>query len=150
MIGLLPTDFWAKVNKDGPVPEHRPDLGPCWLWTGAKQSLGYGTIGGGTDKMLAHHVLVGKPPKGLEYDHLCRIRNCVRPDHLELVTHAENVRRGLRGQLVTHCPKGHAYTPENTRYWQNRRKCRACHRAREAQRTLRRTDKGHRSTAAST
>lgn len=34
--------FWAKVDKNGPMPEGRPDLGPCWLWTAAKIHCPYG------------------------------------------------------------------------------------------------------------
>lgn len=71
--------FWQKVDKTE----------TCWLWTGHISRTGYGYALGG----LAHHFLVGKPPEGFEWDHLCFVRNCVRPDHLELVTRAENIKR---------------------------------------------------------
>jgi len=70
----------------------------------------------------------------LEIDHLCRVRCCVNPDHLEAVTHRENILRGNTFAAVnaakTHCPKGHEYTPENTRiHTGGRRQCIACSRA---------------------
>ena len=103
-----------------------PKLGtPCWLWTGAKTRYGYGYLtmprrsGGrvrGGRKIGAHKLMyehVNDPvPDGLELDHLCRVHNCVNPEHLEAVTHAENVRRGEAGHanpVKTHCPQGHAY-----------------------------------------
>jgi hypothetical protein len=73
--------FWNKVEKTE----------TCWLWTGHVSPSGYGYLGGSNG--LAHHFLVGKPGNGYEWDHLCFVRNCVRPAHLERVTRAENVRR---------------------------------------------------------
>ena len=135
--------FWAKVNKDGPIPANRPDLGPCWQWTAAL-SLGYGIFcRQGSRTEGAHRIsleLAGRlPPKPLEPDHLCRNRACVNPDHMEAVTHRVNDLRGVgaaaRNAVVTHCPAGHEYTPENTRYQRSPtpngfpyRKCRTCHR----------------------
>lgn len=78
--------FWAKVQKTD----------TCWLWIASLDRHGYGQfrpVGGGT--IRAHHFLIGKPPKGLDWDHLCRARNCVRPEHLELVTRSENLMRGV-------------------------------------------------------
>ena len=85
--------FWQNVDTNGPVPEHRPGLGPCWLWGGTLTESGYGRFRIKGGRIRAHHFTVGKPPRRLEWDHLCRVRNCVRPDHLELVTHAENMAR---------------------------------------------------------
>lgn len=86
----------------GPVLDRllaRTDVGPdCWLWTGYCDRDGYGVIGT-TDRRsdLVHRVaylaLIGPIPDGLELDHTCRVRNCVRPAHLEPVTHLVNVRR---------------------------------------------------------
>jgi hypothetical protein len=116
--------FWPKVNKDGPLPEERPELGPCWVWTGFIDKAGYGRIqmGRRTDPVgYAHHVvldLVGIPvPAGYERDHLCRRRSCCRPDHLEPVIHPVNVARGEAPMVVLgqsgYCLRGHEATNEN-------------------------------------
>lgn len=126
--------FWKYVNKNGPVPTHRPELGPCWLWTGAKNSWGYGYFRGPapeSKQIRAHNfswgLHRGTMPEGLEPDHLCRSRACVNHEHLEAVTTKENARR--RGAAVTHCPRGHAYDEKNTIINSNGgRKCRACNR----------------------
>lgn len=120
---LIPaeTRFWAKVDKNGPVPAHRPDLGPCWLWTGGRNNTGYGTFRYDDRTVVAHALAYvwryGPIPDGLEPDHLCRVRHCVRPDHLEPVTHGDNVRRGTAGAInraKTHCKWGHPFDAANT------------------------------------
>ncbi len=138
----LPPRFWAKVDRNGPVPEYRPDLGPCWIWTAARHGAGYGiwrTETGKTER--AHRAtfirLVGPVPEGLELDHLCRVRGCCNPQHLEPVTSTENTRRGRGSEAskahyaaITHCVHGHPFDADNTYrynrqgYW--RRECREC------------------------
>lgn len=75
--------------------------GGCWLWGGTLDAYGYGLINYQNTKHRAHRLtysLLRRPfPKELDVDHLCRVPACVNPDHLEPVTHAENVRRGLAG-----------------------------------------------------
>lgn len=86
--------FWAKVNKDGPIPAFKLELGPCWLWLAHHdRSHRPRFIEPGSKLIWAYHYLVGKPPKGLEWDHLCANPGCVRPEHLQLVTRQENSRR---------------------------------------------------------
>ena len=128
-----PSDlFWAKVNKDGPVPDYRPDLGPCWIWTGyIAPQTGYGNFGssdgpGKLSHRWSYERYVEAVPPRYQVDHLCRIRHCVRPDHLEAVTQQENIRRQFEAAGITHCPKGHEYDEENTYYFRGARQCRAC------------------------
>ncbi len=74
----------------------------CWLWRGGT-SNGYGLLhlskNGRKTSVRAHRfayeAMIGPIPKGLQLDHLCRVRSCVNPKHLEPVTNAENVRRGV-------------------------------------------------------
>lgn len=66
---------------------------PCLIWYGEKDKEGYGRIKDGGKYVPVHWVLSGKPPEGMEKDHLCQQRDCVRPSHLENVTKAENTRR---------------------------------------------------------
>jgi hypothetical protein len=105
----------------------------CIEWTGCRDKDGYGRSG----KTLAHRVAyiaaVGPIPAGMELDHLCRNRGCVNPEHLEPVTHYENMRRS-RLAARTHCVNGHPFDDQNT-YWRPHRQgrgCKAC--VREAQR----------------
>lgn len=93
----------------------------CWEWKMARDPLGYGRVRVAGRTMLAHRavfeMLVGPVPSGRELDHLCRKPACVNPDHLEPVTHRENLRRSAAGwntRARTHCPQGHPYDVENT------------------------------------
>lgn len=129
--------FWSFVDKDGPTPEHRPDLGPCWVWTGGL-SNGYGVFW--LDRRQAHaHIVAfawagGEVGEDQEHDHLCRNRACVRSTHLEAVTHWTNVARGISPHGVnavkTHCKHGHPFDAGNTYIrTDGARSCRACGRA---------------------
>lgn len=105
----------------------------CWLWTGALDRYGYGQISVGNHREKAHRAtykaLVGPIPEGLVIDHLCRVRNCVNPAHMEPVTLAENTRRGIpSNSLKSQCPQGHPYDAANTYTGAGRRDCRACRR----------------------
>ena len=134
--------FWAKVDKHGP--------GGCWLWTGHINPNGYGlfrTGGTGSPRVNSHRYayerVIGPIPAGLHLDHLCRVRACCNPAHLEPVTCRENVLRSDSIQAVnarkTCCPQGHAYDYTNTRVDRlGRRNCRACNRARQARRATER------------
>lgn len=88
--------FWDRVDKDGP--------GGCWIWTGSVEGKGYGhpTIAGKKHPAhrLAYELLVGPVPEGLHLDHLCRVRRCVNPEHLEPVTSRENSLRGVQTKLT--------------------------------------------------
>lgn len=124
--------FWAQVDQHGPIPSHRPDLGRCWIWTGYINPYGYGEIAIDQRSVHAHswghRRFVGPMPEGTEPDHLCRVRHCVRFDHLDPVTHAENCARGARGMRMC-CPKGHPFDAENTYYTKlGARVCKTCRR----------------------
>jgi len=121
--------FWRKVWKtEG-----------CWFWTASVDSHGYGQFRVGTRTIKAHRFayeeLIGPIPDGLEPDHLCRQHRCVNPTHLEMVTHRENILRGMAPSALharkTKCPKGHPYDEANTRIdGRGSRQCRACKKAR--------------------
>jgi hypothetical protein len=126
---ILDDRFWSKVNKN-------TESG-CWLWTSCVQA-GYGRFRYKKRTFWVHRLsylfLIGDIPEGLQLDHLCRVRNCVNPEHLEPVTSRENTMRGnsfsAQNAKKTHCPQGHEYNEENT-YIYNRknttyRKCKIC------------------------
>jgi hypothetical protein len=91
---------------------------------------GYGKYSGRQAHRVVYETLAGPVPDGLELDHLCRQKACVNPQHLEPVTHRENMRRRFADYSV--CK--HAYTPENTYVMPSgTRDCRACIRRRAAE-----------------
>lgn len=142
MFGMAPRTrpleerFWEKVEKTA----------GCWLWRGAVTARGYGAIAGKYDPArrratqlaahrLSYELLIGPIPEGAHLDHLCRNPGCVNPTHLEPVTPRENILRSpvappALNALKHTCPRGHEYTPENTRIYKGRRHCRACDRER--------------------
>lgn len=130
-----------------PPPEQRFEEGyipitetGCWIWLGATNGIGYGKFYVVDRMMYAHRFAYiqkyGEIPEGLELDHLCRNSYCVNPDHLEAVTHQENVKRGKAGENIatknrekTHCPQGHPYSGDNLYIKPNgSRVCRTCRR----------------------
>lgn len=122
----------------------------CWQWNACAAGGGYGQIGIGREVLYAHRLmyewLVGPIPEGMVLDHICHRpadcyggecahRRCVRPDHLEVVTRGENVRRGHtrnQNQGKTECAHGHPYSTENTYVTRDGRSrhCRTCARTR--------------------
>jgi hypothetical protein len=121
--------FWSRVEKtDG-----------CWLWIGTKTSSGYGYfIPQGRKRVAAHRFSAalhfGMFDQRLHVLHLCDTPACVKPAHLELGDHVENMRQmAARGRTPnsqkTHCPKGHPYDEANTYVWKTNRYCRACNNA---------------------
>lgn len=103
------------------------DESGCWIWHGHCDRHGYGRCGRGLAHRASYETFVGEIPAGLQLDHLCRVRNCVNPEHLEPVTMLENIRRGFNANK-THCIHGHEFTPENTyrKPKTTARNCRAC------------------------
>lgn len=112
----------------------------CWLWNASVDGNGYGRFRSGNVEYKAHvwawQFFYGqaKTP-GMDLDHLCHVRNCVRPDHLQQVTHRENLMRSdtlvARSAATTHCPQGHEYTLDNTYInpTLGHRLCRTCRKA---------------------
>lgn len=127
--------FWVKVTK---TPG-------CWIWTAFKTAGGYGMFKVSSDQTVmahrfAYESLRGPIPEGLELDHLCRVRECVNPDHLEPVTSQVNHHRsssvGGVNARKTHCKRGHPFDEVNTYRAPNGkgRDCRACKRVRDSRR----------------
>jgi len=130
--------FWAKVRKTE----------ACWLWTASTNGApGYGIFRGGVGRdkygssrwVLAHRfayeLLVGPIASAMEVDHLCRVRLCVNPAHMEIVPHRTNTLRSTSPSAVAAqrngCGKGHPYTPDNLRIADGKRRCVTCDRAKE-------------------
>lgn len=125
----------------------------CWVWQRGKTD-GYGRLYVNRVAHPAHRYtyqqLVGEVPTGLVLDHLCRLRSCCNPDHLEPITNAENVRRGAGAALAgaankrkTHCPSGHAYKDVNVLVSQGYRRCRVCALAQSAASKRRKKEVGY-------
>lgn len=122
--------FWSRVVKSP----------SCWTWTGSRnEATGYCACnmrvegGGGYAHRVAYILAKGPIPAGLSIDHLCRNRGCVNPDHLEAVSHRENILRSPNALAAinaakTHCPQGHPYSGSNLRLSADGRSrvCRTC------------------------
>jgi hypothetical protein len=122
---LVPESLWRRtsVSETG-----------CWLREVGLKPKGYSSFKYQGKSHRAHRLtyslLVGPIPEGLVLDHLCRVRNCVNPDHLEPVTQKVNVSRGRAGQpqlARTHCPHGHPYSGSNLSiHKKGGRRCKEC------------------------
>ena len=86
----------------GPIPmnpltRYKKDDKGCWIWQGAVHKSGYGSIKWNGKATVAHRVIYeivkGKIPEGLVVDHLCSVKLCVNPDHLEAVSYSNNTQR---------------------------------------------------------
>lgn len=112
-------------------------VGECMLWARAVDNNGYGRarymVFGKPTNITAHRMLYedkyGEIPKGMVLDHLCRTKRCINPDHLEPVTNRENIIRGVKRDLKTHCINGHDWL-ENS-FVMNKRnghmRCKICY-----------------------
>lgn len=110
---------------------------PCILWHMAKDRDGYGltTIDGKSRRAhrVTYEMVRGPIPDGLVIDHLCRVRGCINPWHLEAVSNRTNLLRGYGPSAIcakkTHCKRGHELTGDNVYMTGRRRSCRACRKA---------------------
>lgn len=139
--------FFLKVDKTD----------SCWLWLGGKNAKGYGVLRLRGDKMASAHrfslmMVSGCIPEGMQVDHLCRVRNCVNPRHLEIVTSQENSRRSpisitTINHNKTHCLRGHPFDDVNTGIQQHKTKkwryCRTCVKAAYLKKNNRLTSPSH-------
>ena len=129
-VWQLPWRIARKIRVD-------PESG-CWLWQGRPAPNGYGQVRMQGSALGAHRVvyefLVTEIPFGLVLDHLCSVRICVNPEHLEPVTQAENARRSGVARRKDTCGKGHPLTGPNVNDWRGRRACRTCKAAADARR----------------
>jgi hypothetical protein len=94
-----------RLNGPDYIEEDRGYETPCWVWQKTLDNYGYGLLSFGRKMRKGAHIVSwqnanGPVPPGLELDHLCRVRACVNPSHLEPVTRAENIRRGSRAKLT--------------------------------------------------
>lgn len=94
------------------IPE--PNSG-CVLWLGTVSRGGYSMLSVGGRPTYGHRAAYeavnGPIPGGLDLDHLCRVRSCINPRHLEAVTRKVNCLRGIslpaQNSRKTHCLRGH-------------------------------------------
>ncbi len=120
--------LWAKVDKSS----------DCWIWQGSDNGNGYGQISKNYKKIYVHRLSYeihkGQIPDKMTVHHLCMNTKCVNPEHLEIVSRAENTLLGYAinaaassKRAITHCPSGHEYNKKNT-YVDKRggRRCRPC------------------------
>jgi hypothetical protein len=127
MIEKKIKNFFNKVDKNG--------QNGCWLWIGCISNGGYGAFYGINRKVEPAHrfyynIVNGEVPKSLDLDHLCRVRNCVNPEHLEPVTRSINLLRGKNWHRDRkHCKNGHEWTTENTYKSKTQRVCKICQKA---------------------
>ena len=113
-----------------PVPESG-----CWLWMGSHDPKGYGRIIINRRRVPLHRVvfeqLYGPIPEGKQIDHLCRVKSCINPNHLEIVESRTNTLRGIGPTALnaqkTHCHHGHPFDLANTIFRRTGgRRCRQC------------------------
>lgn len=120
-------DFMNKVHKDD---------NDCWIWKGYIDKDGYGTFSYRSKEMRAHRWsymhFVGSLDNNLTIDHICNVRACVNPKHLQQIPIKDNILRGsgpsARNAKKTHCRHGHAFADNNVVHDKKQRRCRECSR----------------------
>lgn len=130
-------NFLLKVNKNsGIFGEDGKYLTQCWTWTGKLMKNGYAIYSTMGKSILVHRFsykyFCGPIPKNKVIDHLCRVRHCVNPDHLEVTTQQVNILRGTGASAQNarkiYCDKGHLLNNNVTKWSkkQGRRVCSIC------------------------
>ena len=97
MIAALPPYYAERIVLDG----------DCWRWTAHLNPTGYGVAALRHNRTAlahrtVHELLVGPIPEGMTIDHLCRVKSCVNPEHMEIVTRGENTRRAMQALSLIH------------------------------------------------
>jgi len=114
---------------------HTVNAKGCWIWNNKPDSQGYGRHSGKYAHRVMWEAFNSPIPKHLQIDHICNVRNCVNPSHLQLLTSQGNILRSNTAPAAinarkTHCPKGHSYADAYVDYrGPNRhphRQCRHC------------------------
>lgn len=131
MTAPKPLTEWQEKFTPETLPHHiRRNIGPgdqgCWVWLKSRSRDGYGWASLNNKTFQAHRLVFelmrGQVPDGLVLDHICRVRHCVNPAHLEPVTPRENlVRSELTPAGMVVCKRGHEL--EN---WTRQRRCPVC------------------------
>ncbi len=112
--------------------EDRGHSTPCWVWQLSLNTAGYGQgLAPGAARVeqahrFSYRAFTGPIPDGLHLDHLCRVRDCCNPAHLEPVSPAENARRAAPFMLHSHCKRGHELAGTNVSVGKWGRRCRLC------------------------
>jgi hypothetical protein len=129
--GQKPKSFIDKISQHTEIDDNG-----CWNWGGSRSVYGYGVVWHNGKGVYAHRLsyltFMGELSDRLVIDHLCRNRKCINPEHLEEVTDAENVARGIHKGVgrprpkAEYCKRGHEFTKENTYVYRNRQNCREC------------------------
>lgn len=143
-----PTSNHGMPDSDRLMKYVQKDASGCWLFTGRIGTGGYGYFGQHRDgswkprraHRVAYELFVGPISEGLQIDHLCRVRHCVNPAHLEAVTaevnNARSTSPSAANRVATECKRGHALEGENVQIinsgGRQKRRCKEC--AREARR----------------
>lgn len=111
-------------------------VGDCWIWSLSTFGNGYGQLSmrvEGRKSLLAHRAvyraLVGPIADDDVLDHLCRVKACVNPDHLDPVTQAINLDRGVGSKVSDACRRGHPWSEQEPVMRSGRRTCRVCYNA---------------------
>lgn len=106
--------FWSQVDKNGPIPEHCPEIGPCWIWLGPRLRNKYGSFTRFSQHILAHRfsyeITYGPLRDGMWSLHKCDNKLCCRPDHLfegDMFDNMQDASRKGRTGMQLHPERSH-------------------------------------------
>ena len=149
----MPTGIPITDDDGNRLPSMFVDANGCWIWTRSTDGKGYacssrGPFGASSKRVhkAIWEEFNGPMPDGLQSDHLCRVRCCVNPAHIEAVTSSENNRRSMAptgtNSRKTICIKGHALSGDNLIIKSDgNRECRTCRQSRDRESQVRRQER---------